>query len=309
MNKIKYAALFFLMLILAGCGNQKQSLSKEYLIYTVDKDENKVDSYSIDVEETETKEVLQVLFRELQKSPESASSKSAIPEGVEIIGFSLHEDQLTLDFNVNYRDMNPILEVLSRAAIVRTLCQVEGIRFVSFNIEGEPYANANGYLVGMMSQDQFVDNAGDEINSMEKADLTLYFADESGNYLQAKTIECIYNSNISLDKLVVERLIAGPEDGDGVENGFATISSDTQIMSVTTQDGVCYVNLNEGFLVRQGNVTPEVAVYSIVNSLTELPGVNRVQLSIEGNSDLNYMEKLSLLQPFEKNMEIIDNAQ
>ena len=149
----------------------------------------------------------------------------------------------------------------------------------------------------------------DEINSMEKADLTLYFADESGNNLQAKTIECIYNSNISLDKLVVERLIAGPEDGDGVENGFATISSDTQIMSVTTQDGVCYVNLNEGFLVRQGNVTPEVAVYSIVNSLTELPGINRVQLSIEGNSDLNYMEKLSLLQPFEKNMEIIDNAQ
>ena len=119
----------------------------------------------------------------------------------------------------------------------------------------------------------------------------------------------IYNSNISLDKLVVERLIAGPEDGDSVENGFATISSDTQIMSVTTQDGVCYVNLNEGFLVRQGNVTPEVAVYSIVNSLTELPGINRVQLSIEGNSDLNYMEKLSLLQPFEKNMEIIDNAQ
>ena len=112
-----------------------------------------------------------------------------------------------------------------------------------------------------------------------------------------------------MDKLVVERLIAGPEDGDSVENGFATISSDTQIMSVTTQDGVCYVNLNEGFLVRQGNVTPEVAVYSIVNSLTELPGINRVQLSIEGNSDLNYMEKLSLLQPFEKNMEIIDNAQ
>ena len=50
-------------------------------------------------------------------------------------------------------------------------------------------------------------------------------------------------------------------------------------------------------------------MYSIVNSLTELPGINRVQLSIEGNSDLNYMEKLSLLQPFEKNIEIIDNAQ
>ena len=39
---------------------------------------------------------------------------------------------------------------------------------VSITIEGEPYANANGYLVGLMSQDQFVDNAGDEINSMEE---------------------------------------------------------------------------------------------------------------------------------------------
>ena len=60
---------------------------------------------------------------------------------------------------------------------------------------------------------------------------------------------------------------------------------------------------------RKGNVTPEVAVYSIVDSLTEIPGVNRVQISIEGNSDLNYMETISLSQPLEKNTEIIDNAQ
>ena len=114
---------------------------------------------------------------------------------------------------------------------------------------------------------------------------------------------------IRRDKLVVERLIDGPENGDSDESGYATIGSDTQILSVTTQDGVCYVNLNGGFLNRKGNVTPEVAVYSIVDSLTEIPGVNRVQISIEGNSDLNYMETISLSQPLEKNTEIIDNAQ
>ena len=127
----------------------------------------------------------------------------------------------------------------------------------------------------------------------------MYFADKDGNRLVPHTVECVYNSNISMDKLVVERLIDGPENGDSDESGYATIGSDTQILSVTTQDGVCYVNLNGGFLNRKGNVTPEVAVYSIVDSLTEIPGVNRVQISIEGNSDLNYMETISLSHPFE----------
>lgn len=309
MKKWKWLCLLILIFCLTGCGSKDNHTSKEYLIYDVDKDENKVNSYSMDVEETETRDILQVLFRALKQNPESTGYKSAIPEGVDLIGYSLNEDQLILDFSVEYHDLNPIQEVLSRAAIVRTLCQVDGIRFVSFKVEGEPLLSGSGYQIGLMSADQFVDNAGDEINSTERAELTLYFADKDGNRLVPHTVECVYNSNISMDKLVVERLIDGPENGDSDENGYATIGNDTQILSVTTQDGVCYVNLNGGFLNRKGNVTPEVAVYSIVDSLTEIPGVNRVQISIEGNSDLNYMETISLSQPFEKNTEIIDNAQ
>ena len=309
MKKWKWLCLLILIFCLTGCGSKDNHTSKEYLIYDVDKDENKVNSYSMDVEETEIKDILQVLFRALKQNPESTGYKSAIPEGVDLIGYSLNEDQLILDFSVEYHDLNPIQEVLSRAAIVQTLCQVDGIRFVSFKVESEPLMSGSGYQIGLMSADQFVDNAGDEINSTERAELTLYFADKDGNRLVPHTVECVYNSNISMDKLVVERLIDGAENGDSDESGYATIGSDTQILSVTMQDGVCYVNLNGGFLNRKGNVTPEVAVYSIVDSLTEIPGVNRVQISIEGNSDLNYMETISLSQPFEKNTEIIDNAQ
>ena len=309
MKKWKWLCLLILIFCLTGCGSKDNHTSKEYLIYDVDKDENKVNSYSMDVEETEIKDILQVLFRALKQNPESTGYKSAIPEGVDLIGYSLNEDQLILDFSVEYHDLNPIQEVLSRAAIVQTLCQVDGIRFVSFKVESEPLMSGSGYQIGLMSADQFVDNAGDEINSTERAELTLYFADKDGNRLVPHTVECVYNSNISMDKLVVERRMDGPENGDSDESGYATIGSDTQILSVTMQDGVCYVNLNGGFLNRKGNVTPEVAVYSIVDSLTEIPGVNRVQISIEGNSDLNYMETISLSQPFEKNTEIIDNAQ
>lgn len=309
MKKRAWISILLLMLLLVGCGGKEHKEETEYLVYNVDKDENKVGSYTIKTEETETKPLLQVLFSALQQKPEKAGDKSAIPTGVELIGFSLHGNQLSLNFSIEYLSMNSIQEVLSRAAIVRTLCQVEEVEFVTFRVEGEPLTNAGGYPVGLMSKDQFVDNAGNEINAYEKAELQLYFADETGSFLEPHTVECVYNSNISLDKLVVEQLIKGPQKGESADNGFATIGHDTQILSVTTQDGVCYVNLSKGFLVRRGNVTPEVAVYSLVNSLVELQGVNRVQLSVEGDDQLNYMESVPLSQSFERNLEIIKNAQ
>lgn len=309
MKKIRWIILLAVMFFIVGCGKSETESSKEYLIYAVDKDETKVVGFETVAEASDTREILQIMFRELKKTPEKNGYKSAVSEGVCIKSFSLNENHLTLNFSAGYREMNSIQEVLSRAAIVRTLCQIEGIDYVSFKVEGEPYVNSNGYAVGLMSGDQFVDNAGDEINAYEKADLILYFANEEGNYLCPHTVECVYNSNISLDKLVMEQLISGPQEEENEEKGYAAINPATQILSVTTQDGLCYVNLSEDFLVRQGNVTPEVAVYSVVNSLIELQGVNRVQISVGGNSEINYMEKISLAQPFERNLEIIDNAQ
>ena len=83
------------------------------------------------------------------------------------------------------------------------------------------------------------------------------------------------------------------------------MSPETKIVSVTTRDNTCYVNLDEGFLNLPGNVTPEVAIYSIVNSLVELSSINKVQISINGSTDLIYMETIPLSQVFERNLEIM----
>lgn len=309
MRKINLCLICLALLLLAGCGSNTDEKSKEYTIYYVDKDENKVSGTEVNVEETETREVLHTLFRALRTQPEDASYRSAIPEGVTLESFSFADNQLVLNFSAEYLSMSSTGEVLSRAAIVRTLCQVTDVNYVAFKVEGEPLVNLSGVPVGYMTAEQFVDNAGNEINAYEKATLTLYYANENGDRLEAHMVDCVYNSNISMDKLVVEQLIEGPEGGENEENGYATISPTTQIVSVTTRDGVCYVNLDEGFLTRQGNVTPEVAVYSIVNSLAELSGINKVQISVNGSTDLVYMETVSLSQVFERNLEIMDNAQ
>ena len=87
---------------------------------------------------------------------------------------------------------------------------------------------------------------------------------------------------------------------------YPTINPETGVVSVSIKDGICYVNLDQNFLTQVYNVTSEVTIYSITNSLIELGGVNQVQIMVEGESNLMYREKISLDTLFERNLELIE---
>ena len=79
--------------------------------------------------------------------------------------------------------------------------------------------------------------------------------------------------------------------------------------SVTVKDGVCYVNLDENFLTQIPNITPEVTIYSIANSLIEqLKNVNKVQISVNGDSKINYRDKFPLDAYYEKKEDLVLNG-
>ena len=54
------------------------------------------------------------------------------------------------------------------------------------------------------------------------------------------------------------------------------------------------------------NVTSQTVLYSIVNSLVELPDINRVQISIDGNTDVTYRDNVSLTTVFERNLDLVE---
>ena len=111
-----------------------------------------------------------------------------------------------------------------------------------------------------------------------------------------------------MEQQVVEELIKGPRQDDiaGYEAGYPTVNPAVTILSVTVRDRVCYVNLSEEFLTPVYDVTSQVALYSIVNSLVELPGVNKVQISIDGNTDVTFRDSVSLTTVFERDLDIIE---
>ena len=49
------------------------------------------------------------------------------------------------------------------------------------------------------------------LNSYQTTTLKLYFANESGSKLVEQTVEAKYNSNLSIEKLIVEKVMQGPK--------------------------------------------------------------------------------------------------
>ena len=66
------------------------------------------------------------------------------------------------------------------------------------------------------------------------------------------------------------------------------------------------MDLSEEFLTPMNTVTSQTVLYSIVNSLVELPGINRVQISIDGNTDVTYRDNVSLTTVFERNLDLVE---
>ena len=93
-----------------------------------------------------------------------------------------------------------------------------------------------------MTAESFVENPGEQINAIQTTTLTLYFSNRDGDALVKETQTVHYSSNISIEKLVIEHLLEKPKNA----KGKSAIPSGTKLLSVTTVDGVCYVNFDAG---------------------------------------------------------------
>ncbi len=310
-SMILMTILVLCLLVLAGCGSQQEpEADNVYRVYMVNKEETKVSYYEVSTDVKKQTPILQILLEKLAEQPRDTYYRAAIPEGITHPGLTVSDETVYLDFGEDYYNYSTSGEILSRAAIVRTLTQVPGITYCVFQINGNALTSVTGVPVGIMRADQFIDNSGNEINTEEKVTLTLYFATEDGEALIPVDRDIVYSSNIPIEKLVVEQLVAGVTEEESAAGANPVISGDTRVLSVTEKDGICYVNLDTGFLAQTLDVTPEVALYSIVNSLVELSSVNRVQISVNGETQILFREKFSLDEQYDRSLELIRrNAQ
>ena len=270
----------FCVLCLMACGQEEPTGEFARPVYFVSNTETKVEQHAREITADTFEGQLQELLVCLATNPDKLEYKAPLAMGFHVLNVSHEGETLMLNMDAKYLELPVTTEVLVRAALVRTLTQLEGVRFVGFTVEGSQLYDNVGNQVGWMSADQFIENDGNEINTYELAKVVLYFAGGDGNNLIASSREKYYSTSMPLERFVVEELIAGPSNQ--AEGLFPSVNSGTKVISVTTRDGICYVNLDENFLTVVNNVPTEISVYAIVNSLAELSSINRVQILVNG---------------------------
>jgi len=295
--------VFLLVFNLAGCGAGEEPEENLFPIYYVSKSETKVEMHQYPLQEKETKAQIEEILRAMATPSPKNEYKAPLAMGFQILDYQLENGKLLINVDEKYKELNTIQEVLVRAALVRTLTAHPAVNFVAIRVNNEQLYDSLGNLVGWMNAYHFIENDGKEINTYEEVKLKLYFANETGDKLVQVTRTKEYNTNISLEKLIVEELIKGPNS----EAVYPTINPATKVANVTVKDGVCYVNLDENFLSQTYTVTPEVTIFSITNSLVELTNVNKVQISINGDTSGTYREKYSFTTYFERNLDLVEN--
>ena len=301
----KFSLIILTVLIVFGISGCKETVESgtedgEYLIYYLENGGISIVTETYKAKETETDKLI-VELMEKMNTPSSDRHKTVYAEKFVVNEYALDKKVLYIHFSEGYSLMDDVEEVLFRSSVVRVMCQIEGVDYVSFYINEQPLTNDAGNVVGLMASDSFIDSTSDSINNLQWAEMNLYFADLSGQNLICEKREVAYGRNVSLEMSILENLIKGPENASAKR----ALPRNLKILGVSVKDGICYVNFDSSFLNAMVDASVDVTIYSMVNSLCELPNVKQVQILVDGSSEKTFMDKYPLTTLFERNLNLV----
>lgn len=309
MKQLKMCLAVFLLLLMGmccgGCGNgtKKAENATGYMVYYLNTSGIQLAGHSYEPAASEKEALVQELLEKLNSVPADLECQSAMPPQVEKMTYRIEENVLHLYADANYALMNSVQEILCRAALTKTLTQIPGIDYLTIYCAEQPIVDSAGNPVGLLSASDFVDSIRD-VNSFERTEMTLYFANETGDRLVKEYREVMRSTNTSVEKLIVEQLIVGPQSA----GACATLPKDVKLLSVSVNESVCSINLDAAFLTSPLEVKEYIPIYSIVNSLTELSTVSRVQIRINGSEDAVFRDLIPLNTVFDRNYDYLEGG-
>lgn len=293
--------LLIFILPLAGCAESK-SASSNNSIYYLANDGKKLAGAEFKADAEDAQEWAAKMAEALNNAEGvPAGGTSLLSGGVKVNDLFLSGSILTVDLNPAYESLDTARKLLVRAGITKMMTQHKDISAVTVTVDGKPIYDSSGNEIGAMTATMYVDENSDDINNYRSTNMTLYFTDEQGQALIPETREVYYSINTPLEQAVVNELARGPSSIGLIR----TLPVETNVLNVTIQDDICYVNFDESFLNNTLNTSPEVQIYSIVNSLYKVCGVEKVAFSVSGSNQVTLKDTIRLDTVFSPKMDLV----
>jgi len=120
--------------------------------------------------------------------------------------------------------------------------------------------------------------------SADARSIALYFADSTGKYLVKE--QRLLPKTVSVARETVNQWLKGPAIAG--TNLQALVPTTTMLLDIAIKESLVIVDLSKEFLQPSSKVSPEVALYGLVNTLTQFSTIKQVQIRIEGKPLLKY---------------------
>lgn len=302
-RKTGYLLLFLVLfgVLAAGCASAADSEADTsgqgsagegvIRLYYLDADEDSFHTVDYTLENTE--DPLLASYEVVSRLSDTEDShteiyKSAIYDDVVVNSISIDGVEETVDLGVGYRQLDAAEAILLRAAMVKSLVQIDGVESVRFTINGDSLLDSDDNPIGPMTKDTFIlEEEADSLYDSEET-VTLYYADMEGSGLIEYKTELSAGDNMPMETRVLLELMTAPEDSDMQ----SPLPSDLVINQTQIHNGVCYVDLSKDIENALPGVEEKVMVYAMVNSITALGNATSVQFTVDG-------EKMESLRDFD----------
>ena len=279
-------ALVLACSLLTGCTVETQeekvdSGSNQYYLYYVNKDETKVVKERYQPEQESAEFMLQDFTGILNAQEGSGDNLALLPSGVQLV--------------------TRAREILVRAGVARTFLQIPGVTGIKIFIESEELKDSKGQAVGVIDGNTFVEMWGSDKDAYRYDTFTLYFTDKTGEHLVAEQRNVYYKRILPRERVILEQLAKGPM----VKGHYPTIPQETEILGVEVSDDVCYVDFSSAFSDSGIDIPVNTMIYSVVNSLLDTASADKVQISVEGDTEATLSDGTSLYSLFSKNTDLV----
>lgn len=240
--------------------------------------------------------------------PKSPNLIKALPDGM---GFDITNNDsalgnvLCLELPEKFKELNGKERMIAVGSLVYTFSDLPFIDNVDISVDGESLAKLYDVSVQgtSLSRENVVNNPAINPEKINRQEVTLYFLNGEGVKLVPEQRNIEVKQSQTLEYQIVQQLVGGPED----EDLRAAIPKNTEVKDIKTEEGICYVNLSASFVDNlSGNANDEkLVIYSIVNSLTELNTVNKVQFLIDGEKVSEFKGHYDFSKTFERDESLI----
>lgn len=276
MKRMMVVTLFAFVLLISGCmPAQPQREQGMRFYYCVSADTHTGPAVSYELDELENATVDSLLHR-LFNGPNQTDLIKTFPAGTRLLGWEISDDVLTIDLSEEFGGLSGIALRKAEYCIVLTLSQIDGMERFAITVDGRQLP---GTGTGILTADDVVLKG--EIQDPITVSSQLYFplSDMSGLGLEYRVFEVADPSALAQANGVLDQLKLGPEE----EEMTSFLNSAGKLTAVSIQDGICIVEVDSAALsaIYADQTAFPLYLYSIVDSLIELDGIDAVSFVIE----------------------------